>query len=60
MQRLLRGGVDFAKGAEEYFSRHLNADLSHTVCPDSIKHQYPELADPNAFRTATQGPGARP
>ncbi len=58
--RKVRNDEGLYEAAEEYFSRHLNADLSHTVCPECLKEQYPELSQGERSGRTAQEPEVQP
>lgn len=41
----IRDDKGYWKQVEIYVKEHTNADFSHSLCPDCLKHHYPEFGD---------------
>ncbi len=44
--RKIRDDQEYWQRVDLYFKRHLDIDVSHSICPDCAARLYPELTEP--------------
>ncbi len=42
---MIRDDKGYWNQVEDYFGKHTDVDFSHSLCPNCLKEQFPDIAD---------------